>query len=183
MNAVEQSANRMTSLPLSRGAFLIVALSGVSLALMLACSSRNAQYLGVLFMFPLSFIVFGAELYLWQSLFRALKKENLGLAWASGHLVFIAIFSAAMYKGASLDPIQLVVWLVPAVIDLPVTLILFATAGFLRLNHAQAASGWFHPLTEIWLPSLVYAVLGSLQYYLLGTLAQRSQERRCRAAT
>jgi hypothetical protein len=114
----------------------------------------------------LSLAVFMVFMYVFRALFRASKIASLGVALASGHLAFLLVFTVAMFFMVGWDRTYELVWTtVLFAIDLPVA----ACLRWVWPEWGTATSA----VNVIWLPCLVFAVFGSLQYYLLGRFCAR----------
>ena len=113
----------------------------------------------------LSFLVSGVAGRLLWTLFRVTRIDNFGLFLAVAHFLFVCAFAPTVYYAYQIDHSALMLWIVPAVLDFPISMLGLALLPF--VSQISFATG-----IHIWGPWAFFGVLGSLQYYFLGKSAQ-----------
>jgi hypothetical protein len=154
----------------ARIAVICVAILGLSVLYILFVGALPGYMrftLGVVSGVPL----FAVEIMLLKRLFRILGIHRLSLVLGLGHFLLICGFTVLVYHGSLVDPGYVMMWVIPGLIDMPVSIL--GVVIMPLMGDVDLSTG-----IEIWGPGVFFAVFGSLQYYLVGRLAEAHRETR-----
>ena len=120
-----------------------------------------------------SFLLLAVHVWLLKVLFRILATRRLDLVLGLAHFLFICGFTVTMHHARAVDPGFVMMWGIPALIDMPSSLIALLIVPFLAGTDIGPSS-----FSEAWIPGAFFAVVGSFQYYVVGRLIQAGSDAR-----
>jgi len=115
---------------------------------------------GSIFILGLLFILPAVLFYTFS---KSKAPFQLGILFGSIHLFLILLLSVYIYANIKQDGDLVLLFLIAYGLDIPVSLLTIPITGI-----AEKIIGTSFVLTNFWVPGIVFAIFGTLQYFFIG---------------